>query len=322
MKSLGRKPFRNMRNPLWFFVPILLLVVANCATNRPPAWFLSLPSATGHEYIVADAVGSGEESALLAAEKLAQTQTIELAELRIRRLLTQLLQDAGVQEWPELTTLCHEAAVDAAHAAQVSDKKVVRQKDHFHAYVLIELPTEFEKASLAKQLSEYASLPPPLSQSFRFREFMEVEALKLLNAIVQASFSDGFTMLVSRAVPVHFHQQLDAKVHQAALESWLAGSQIAYTYHLTSVIKPDSPRKYVKAKTGGYGREPLSEVETRLLKRLEEGEKLAYTTDERMTVGLGDVRIQSSCLDCHTGQPGELLGAFAYTVRLPQSRSF
>ncbi len=90
--------------------------------------------------------------------------------------------------------------------------------------------------------------------------------------------------------------------------------------NLVSLLKSPQPAVYesenvpamqelVNAKT-----RPLDKFEAGALKRLRDGEELVTASQTNRILMLGSVRATKRCLECHSVQRGELLGAFSYEL--------
>jgi len=96
---------------------------------------------------------------------------------------------------------------------------------------------------------------------------------------------------------------------------------------LVSLLRQPEPRVYVAANMPNM--DQLTDVPTRALNTFEATALPQLTTQEDIVVKyqpgqiemLGALRAGKTCLECHRGERGKLLGAFSYTlVAVPSSR--
>lgn len=102
-----------------------------------------------------------------------------------------------------------------------------------------------------------------------------------------------------------------------------AGSAVAPPDHLelVSLLKFDEPRVYISENLPRM--EELKDAATREINPFEEhaldalrrGEDMVTADEPRKFRALGALRALKQCLQCHTAEQGELLGAFSYTWR-------
>lgn len=89
---------------------------------------------------------------------------------------------------------------------------------------------------------------------------------------------------------------------------------------LVSLLKYDRPMVYSSAELPrmdaleAMPRRELVEFETGALDRLREGEDVVFESAGNQIQMLGSLRAARDCLDCHTAQRGELLGALSYEL--------
>lgn len=67
-----------------------------------------------------------------------------------------------------------------------------------------------------------------------------------------------------------------------------------------------------KALQSSSSRRPISDVERDALNKLRAGDADVFLPDARPPRLIGAIRATTSCLDCHEGPAGKLLGAFSY----------
>jgi hypothetical protein len=92
---------------------------------------------------------------------------------------------------------------------------------------------------------------------------------------------------------------------------------------LVSLLKFDSPRVYVldhlprmdQLSGNDVPTRELDEFELRALQKLRTQEDVVIESYEDTTKMLGSLRAGQQCLECHSVQRGELLGAFSYVLR-------
>jgi len=89
---------------------------------------------------------------------------------------------------------------------------------------------------------------------------------------------------------------------------------------LVSLLKYDRPMVYSSAELprmdalDAMPRRELVQFETGALDRLRQGEDVVFETAGNQIQMLGSLRAAKDCLDCHTAQRGELLGALSYEL--------
>jgi hypothetical protein len=89
---------------------------------------------------------------------------------------------------------------------------------------------------------------------------------------------------------------------------------------LVSLLKFDEPRIYVSKYLPGMeelakaATRPLDAFEQHALSALRQGEDIVSEEQSNKLRAMGALRALKQCLQCHTVQEGELLGAFSYTA--------
>jgi len=92
---------------------------------------------------------------------------------------------------------------------------------------------------------------------------------------------------------------------------------------LVSLLKHETPVAYISKDLPRMDQlaeaptRPLNEFEQQALSRLHTEEDLVTEEGENRIRMLGAIRAAKSCLECHSVQRGELLGAFSYELRRP-----
>jgi hypothetical protein len=92
------------------------------------------------------------------------------------------------------------------------------------------------------------------------------------------------------------------------------------TFELISVLVRPKPEVYTSAGPGMGKRRPnaptrpLDTLEQTGLERLRRGDDLVITQQTGGVRMIGAIRSAETCVKCHQGKPGELLGAFTYTL--------
>jgi hypothetical protein len=93
------------------------------------------------------------------------------------------------------------------------------------------------------------------------------------------------------------------------------------TVDLISLLRHDGPVAYVSAdlprmdELRDASTRPLDRFEAGALKQLRQGEDLLVEEADTRLRMLGSIRSVKQCVQCHGGARGDLLGAFAYTLR-------
>ncbi len=91
---------------------------------------------------------------------------------------------------------------------------------------------------------------------------------------------------------------------------------------LVSLLKHNEPRVYVSkelprlAELKDVPTRPLDEFENASLKELWHDEDIIIVEEPQRIRMLGSLRAQQTCLDCHSVELGQLLGAFSYELQL------
>ncbi|MCA9040881.1 MAG: hypothetical protein KDA65_11085 [Planctomycetaceae bacterium] len=122
----------------------------------------------------------------------------------------------------------------------------------------------------------------------------------------------GFLSHGFREIPTLGRKETDSredwKIVQLQLVSLLKhGEPVVYN-------SPELPRMEALKETGTR---PLTELEQSALAKLCAGEDLVFEIEPTTIRMLGSLRALRSCLKCHRGEEGQLLGAFTYEFLLP-----
>ena len=143
-----------------------------------------------------------------------------------------------------------------------------------------------------------------------------------LHSVSREDFLDaeGFGFVASRQEASGF---LEHGMHgpKMSSEGWQAGWRLK-RLELVSLLKFDEPRVYVLDHLPRMDQLSGDDVPTRSLDafeadslaKLEAGEDVVIGESRGATRMLGSLRAAKQCLDCHTAQRGELLGAFSYVL--------
>ena len=91
---------------------------------------------------------------------------------------------------------------------------------------------------------------------------------------------------------------------------------------LVSLLKFDEPRVYVldhlprmdQLSHNNAPTRPLNSFESEALQKLRADEDIVVSFQETKYRMLGSLRAAKKCLDCHSVQRGDLLGAFSYDL--------
>jgi hypothetical protein len=100
-----------------------------------------------------------------------------------------------------------------------------------------------------------------------------------------------------------------------------AGVWAVASLELVGIAKHETPVVFSKLAHGTYGLDPrkLSDFDNRAISQLRDGEETVYRRDVDGILLIGAIRAGDSCLGCHVGShPGDLLGAFRYTLQTPR----
>jgi hypothetical protein len=89
---------------------------------------------------------------------------------------------------------------------------------------------------------------------------------------------------------------------------------------LVSLLRHETPRVYVADQLPSMDQlaevpnRALNDFEASALPQLETSEDVVIDQGQKRIQMLGSVRAASSCLECHEGERGRLLGAFSYEI--------